>query len=70
MSTKDNGLFRELKADELEKVSGSGGFIFMHYPQPPVGPALPPPLPISGGTGGGGGGGGGGGDGGGGSHPN
>jgi hypothetical protein len=56
MSTKDNSVFRELKADELEKVSGSGGFI--HYPPPPVGPAFPSPSPISGGTGGGGGGGG------------
>jgi hypothetical protein len=52
MNTKDNG--RELKADELEKVSGGG---FVQLPVAPVGPPLPifyPPMDGGGGGGGGG----------------
>jgi len=55
MSTKDNSEIRELKADELERVSGTGVFLI---PRAPLGPAIPSPSPTSGGTGGGGGGGG------------
>ena len=54
MNTKDNSVFRELKADELEKVSGGG---FAQLPVVPVGPAagaFPPPTPPGGGMGGGG----------------
>jgi hypothetical protein len=56
MSAKDNSVFRELKADELEKVSGGG---FVQLPVVPVGPPLPvlyPPMDGGGGGGGGGGG--------------
>ena len=56
MNTKRNSVFRELKADELEKVSGTGVFPILRVP---VGPAIPSPSPTSGGTGDGGGGGGG-----------
>jgi len=56
MNTKSNSVLRELKADELEKVSATGVFPILRVP---VGPAIPSPSPTSGGTGDGGGGGGG-----------
>jgi hypothetical protein len=54
MNTKDSSVVRELKADELEKVSG--GFV-VPFPRPPVGPAFDPTLypPMDGNPGGGGG---------------
>jgi hypothetical protein len=60
MNTKDNSEMRELEADELNKVTGSGG---VKIPRPPIGPAVlpttPSPTPPVTGTGGGEGGGGG-----------
>ena len=61
MNTKDNSEMRELEADELNKVTGSGG---VKIPRPPIGPAVLPstPVPAGPGTNGADGGGGGGGD--------
>ena len=41
MSTRDNSEIRELKADELEKVSGTGGLVLIQRPY--LGPAAPVP---------------------------
>jgi hypothetical protein len=44
MNTNDNSEIRELKADDLDKVTGRGG---VKIPRATLGPAIPSPSPTT-----------------------
>jgi hypothetical protein len=48
MNTRDNSEIRELKGDELDKVTGGG---FVNMPRPPIKPAVLPSIHSGRGTG-------------------